>query len=310
LDRNGEEKMLRPKDLLKSTVAIQSEYRKATDDDYIPAMQRGREELVKKSDVDYLIPHFEGAFSPLANLIPFKSAAQGNRVAMGSRMLTQALPLNNGEAPLVQSGIPGQPDRSYYQDFGRDAGAVFADQPGTVLEATDNHILVENADGTKKKIWLDRYQPSNRKTYVNQTPLVMIGQKINPGDILAKSNMTDDQGQIALGLNAKVVMIPWKGLNFEDGMLVSESFATRMTSQHMYQNRLDWTPDYKQGKHAFMGIFPSTFERKQLDRMDEHGVIKPGTVVKSGDPLILAARANDNSGKKGKRKLYSDASVT
>ena len=126
-----------------------------------------------------------------------------------------------------------------------------------------------------------------------------------------RSNMTDDKGEIALGLNANVMMMPWKGLNFEDGILVSESFAKRMTSQHMYQNRMDWTPDYKQGKHAFMGIFPSTFNRQQLEQMDENGIIKPGAVVHSGDPLILAARTNDSGGKKkGKRKLFSDATVT
>ena len=267
LDRNGEEKMLRPKDLLRSTVAIASEFNRAADDDFIPVMQKGREGLAKREEVDYVIPHFEGAFSPLANLIPFKSAAQGNRVAMGSRMLTQALPLNGGEAPFVQTGVPGQPDRSYYQEFGRDAGAVFAEQPGIVLEATDRHVLIENADGTKKKLHLDYYSPSNRKTFSHQSPVVSVGQHIAPGDLLVKSNMTDDQGQIALGLNARVVMIPWKGLNFEDGMLVSESFAKRLTSQHMYQNRLDWTPDYKRGKHAFMGIFPSTFDKKQLENM-------------------------------------------
>jgi len=310
LDRSGNRHMLRPKDLLRSTVAIASEYNRAADDDFIPAMSRGREELVRKNEVDYLIPHFEEAFSPLSNLIPFKSGALGNRSAMGSRFLAQSLPLSQGEAPFVQAGVPDKPGRSYDQEFGREVGAVFADLPGTVLEATDRHVLIEQMDGTKKTIHLDRYQPSNRKTFSHQEPVVTVGQRVRPGDLLVRSNMTDDQGQVALGLNARVVMVPWKGLNFEDAMLVSESFAKRMTSQHMYQNRLDWTPDYKQGKHAFMGIFPKTFDRRQLDQVDEHGIVMPGTVVKSGDPLILAARQTDGGIKKGKRRLFSDASVT
>ena len=230
---------------------------------------------------------------------------------MGTRFLTQALPLENGEAPLVQSGIPDVPGRSYYQEFGKYAGAVFAEQPGIVLEATDRHVLIEHTDGTKKKIDLAYYSPSNRKTYQTTTPTVTVGQRVNQGDILVRSNMTDDQGQIALGLNANVIMMPWKGLNFEDGILVSESFAKRMTSQSMYQNRLDWTPDYKRGKHAFMGIFPSTFNKQQLSQIDENGIIKPGAMVHSGYPLILAARENESGGKKkGKRKLYSDATIT
>jgi DNA-directed RNA polymerase beta subunit len=310
LDRSGRETMLRPKDLLRGTVAIAAEYHGAQDDDYIPVMKNGREEMAPKKEVDYLIPHFEGAFSPLANLIPWKSAAQGNRVAMGSRMLTQAVSLKRGEAPLVQSAMPGGTGRSYYEEFGREVGAVFADQPGRVLEATDRHLLIEQEDGTKRRIPLDFYQPSNRKTYSHQTPSVTVGRRVAPGDLLARSNMTDDQGRVALGLNAKVVMIPWLGLNFEDGMAVSESFAKRMTSQHMYQSRLDWTPDHKRGKHSYLGIYPSVYRREQLDRMDEHGVIQPGTAVESGDPLILAVRGNRPGSPKGNRKLFSDASVT
>jgi len=85
LDKDGNQTYARPKELMRKTVAIGSEYRKAADDDYIPAMQRGKEVMVPKSEVDYVLPNFEEAFSPLANLVPFKSGMQGNRVAMGSR---------------------------------------------------------------------------------------------------------------------------------------------------------------------------------------------------------------------------------
>ena len=310
LNPSGEQTYVRPKDLMRKTVAINSEYRRAADDDYLPAMQRGKEVMVPKGEVDYILPNFEEAFSPLANLIPFKSAAQGNRTAMGSRFLAQALPMVNGEAPYVQTGIPGKEGRSYYEEFGKDAGAVFADQSGRVLEATDDHVLIENADGTKKNIPLARYSPGNRKTFLHQSPVVTVGQRINPGDVLVRSNQTDETGAIALGLNANVVMVPWKGMNFEDGILISESFAKRATSQHMYQSKIDWTDDYKMGKHAFMGIFPSTFNRRQLEQMDENGVVLSGTTVKKGDPLVLAARSTEDSKKRGKRRLFSDSTLT
>ncbi len=72
---------------------------------------------------------------------------------------------------------------------------------------------------------------------------------------------------------------------------------------------MDWSPEYKRGKHAFMGIFPSTFNRQQLANMDENGVALPGTVLKKGDPIILAARSTEGGKKKGKRRLFSDASL-
>jgi DNA-directed RNA polymerase beta subunit len=312
-DKEGKEHYLRPRDIYTKTIAMQSEYNKAGDNDLIAVSKFGKESLVNKKDVDYTIPHFENAFSPLANLIPFKSATQGNRVCMGARMFQQAVPLLQGEAPLVQTGMPGKPDRSYYEEYADRGGAIFSEAQGTVVEATDDHILINTPEGEKKKIYLHRNLPSNRKTAVTQSPVVTIGQQINKGDILAKSNITDDKGAIAPGLNARVVMVPWKGLNYEDAFLISESFAKRMTSEHMYQHQLDWTKEHRQGRHAFMGIFPSTYNKEQLATIDDAGVIQVGTKVKQGDPLILAARENDPNGKKsknGKRRLYADASVT
>jgi DNA-directed RNA polymerase beta subunit len=308
-DTNGKEHLLRPKDIYTKTIAMESEYKRAGDNDYIAASSYGKERLVKKKDVDYTIPHFEAAFSPLANLVPFKSATQGNRVCMGSRMFQQAVPLVQGEAPLVQTGVPGKPDRSYYEEYSNRAGALYADVSGTVTEATDDHITVLAADGTKRRVDMYRNFPSNRKTSLTNTPVVAIGQQIKKGDLLARSNATDANGTIAVGANARVIMVPWKGLNFEDGFIVSESFAKKMTSEHMYQNSLDWTKEHRKGRHAFMGIFPSTFNKQQLDVMDDAGVVLPGTTVKQGDPLVLAARETDPNGKRKKRRLYSDVSV-
>lgn len=214
------------------------------------------------------------------------------------------------EAPHVQTGVPGQDDRSYYQEFGKYAGAVYAEEPGIVTQATDRQIVVQQKNGEKKTIDLDYYSPGARKTYMHQSPVVAVGQEVKPGDLLVKSNQTNDQGEISLGMNAKVVMMPWKGLNFEDSMVVSESFAKRMTSQHMYTTRQDWTSDYKRDKRNYTGIFPSKFGKEQLENMDDNGVVKVGTVVHSGDPLVLAARYNDTGKKKGRRRTFSDQSQT
>jgi DNA-directed RNA polymerase beta subunit len=310
-DKNGQDHWLRPREMHKKTIAVASEYHNADEKDWIPAMSRGKEMLVKKQDVDFLIPHFENVFSPLANLIPWKSAVQGNRVAMGSRMLTQAVPLVHGEQPFLQSAVPGRNDQSFYRDYGKYVGAVFADQPGRVLEATEKHFLVENADGTQKKILLQRHHPSNRKTFLSQFPTVAVGQRVQAGDVLAKSNFTDDSGAIAMGVNAKVITIPWKH-NFEDGIAISESFAKKMTSQHMYQSGLDWSPEYGRGRHSFMGRFPTVFNKEQLSKIDENGVIRVGETVDYDDPLVVVTREKDNGGlrvKKGRKRSFEDVSL-
>ena len=60
---------------------------------HVAAVRQGQLRYEKQSNLDLRVPHFENAFSPLANLIPLKSAAQGQRGSMGSRFLRSNSPL-------------------------------------------------------------------------------------------------------------------------------------------------------------------------------------------------------------------------
>jgi DNA-directed RNA polymerase beta subunit len=279
----------------------------------VPVMKGGKLEYVKKSDVDYVIPHFENAFSPLGNLIPLKSMVKGQRVAMGSRYLTQALPLLNPEAPLTQSGTPesgGQ--RSFEEEYGKHMGAVHAEQGGRVVGLKDGVLSLRHDDGSTKEVELYDHHPFSRKTYIHQTPLVGPGQPFVKGQPLVRSNYTDDKGTTALGVNARVAYMAWKGYNYEDAQVISESMARRMTSEHMYQHGLDVTDRHKVGKNAFVSFFPQKFDRATLGRLDERGVVKVGQQVEQGQPLILAARERDRAQNKVHKKGqagYNDESV-
>jgi DNA-directed RNA polymerase beta subunit len=39
-----------------------------------------------------------------------------------------------------------------------------------------------------------------------------------------------------MGQNARVAMVPYKGFSMDDAIVVSESFAKRMSSQHNYEH--------------------------------------------------------------------------
>ena len=53
--------------------------------------------------------------------------------------------------------------------------------------------------------------------------MVRKGMAVKSGDLLAKSNYTDDKGTLALGLNARVGLLPYKGHSFEDAVVVSDN---------------------------------------------------------------------------------------
>lgn len=280
----------------------------------VPAIYKGKLTYVPKRQVTYEVPPFENAFSPIANLLPFKSMLKGQRMAMGSRMLTQALPLANPEAQLIQSAIPGTGgQRSYAAEYGSRLGAIFADKSGKVVSVGDDNIQVRYDDGKTDTVELHKNMPYNRKVGLTQTPMLQAGQRFEKGGLLARSNFTDDKGQVALGVNARVAYMPWGGNVFEDAVVISDSMAKKLTSSHMYQHQLEKTDRTRIGKKAYISIFPSKYTKDTLANVDDNGIVRVGTEVKYGDPLILGAeersRALNKIHKKGQAG-FQDSAVT
>ena len=70
-------------------------------------------------------------------------------------------------------------------------------------------------------IILSKFQRSNQNTSINQRPLVMVGDRVEKGDVIADGPATDN-GELALGKNVTVAFMPWNGYNYEDSILISE----------------------------------------------------------------------------------------
>jgi biotin carboxyl carrier protein len=277
---------------------------------HVRTISGGKHVYQPKDKVDYQLKHMSHAFGPLANLIPLKAAAFPQRVSMGSRMLTQALPLVDAEAPFVQSGIPGE-DRSFEESFGERMGAVRSEHAGTIVDVSPTGIKIRDTQRRVHDVELYNQFPHNRKTFLHNTPVVNVGDRVKPGQLLAASNFTDKNGVTALGKNARVAYLPYKGFNYEDAIVISESFAKRMSSTHMYQNDLDLDSATKVSKNAFISIFPGKYKKELLDKYDTDGVVKVGETVSADDPLILAVKERRTGPKIGRRaRAYGDATVT
>jgi len=299
-----------PEELADAVVAFPGELRRGGRN--VAAMTDGRTRFVPRKSVEYELPHFENAMSVLANMVPMKSAMKGQRVAMAARMLTQALPLDNREAPLVQSGSPDE-GGSFENLYGTKLGALRAHNSGRVTRVTKDALHVQYADGEKDRIELYNNFPFNRKTYYHQTPVVRAGDVFKQGELLARSNYTNDQGDAALGLNTRVMYIPFRGLNFEDAVVVSDSYAKRLSSQHMYQHKVDLDKDKDRlGKQTFISLFPNEYKRERLEGIDKDGVATIGSTVEYGDPLVLVTRRQErtsNQVHRGRRPTYNNAAV-
>lgn len=280
----------------------------------VRAMVKARQiEWVDKKEVDYALPSTGQMFSATSNLVPLVSGIKGGRLLMGSKYFQQALPLREREAPLVQSlshhDEQGNPV-SFDDIYGGKVGAVKARDRGVVTDIGPDHITVKYADGSKQSHELYSNFPFNRKTYVHNTPAVKIGDRVGKGQLLASSNYTDSNGSLAIGTNLRTAYMPYKGLNFEDAVVVSESAAKKLSSEHMYQHTLDKDDETVIGRNQFVSIFPGTFKRVQLETIDKNGVVKPGTVVKFGDPLMLSLKKRAFTAlHRGAKAMYADGAV-
>jgi len=240
-------------------------------------------------DVELLSPN--NFFSTHINLIPMHSAVQGPRLFYGARFYNQALPLVKPDAPLVQNlDAQDKEGQSFDEKLGKIAGSVIADDDGEVVDLTPDFVKVKKADGSIKAFDLYNNFPFNRKTAITHKPLINKGDVVKKGQLLAKSNYTADNGALALGANARVGLVPFKGYSMDDAIVISNSFAKRLTSDHSYTMEQDYDNDVKGGLNHYVSLFPTQFNKDQLKRFDANGVVKPGTVLKQGDPVILATR--------------------
>jgi DNA-directed RNA polymerase beta subunit len=308
--KTGELEYKSPQDIAETPLAFPGE--DTSDLPNVAAIVNGKMKYVPREDVQYMVPDMDSSLSSLSNMVPMKAFMKGHRVIMGSRMFTQALPLVGAEAPFIQSAIASDSGKSYEDDMGKNMGAVYADGPAQVVAVTADDITLRDKDGNKQVIDLYNDAPFNRKTFWTQKANVQPGDVVKPGQLLATSNFTDKNGTAALGLNMRVGYLPFKGYVYDDAVVISESAAKRLTSEHMYQHEAEADENNHIDKRKFISLFPQEYDKKTLENFDANGVIKKGATVKFGDPLILVSKANETTyGQvyRGKSANFSNDSV-
>ena len=212
-----------------------------------------------------------------ASLIPFLEHDDANRALMGSNMQRQAVPLIRPEAPLVSTGMEWQ--------AALDSGQVVqAREDGEVVAVTGDAIVTRTTDGLRRYP-LKKYQRSNQSTCIDQRPIVLKGQRVSEGEILADSSSTE-RGDLALGHNVVCAFLSWEGGNFEDAILISERLVRddRFSSIHIEKHELQ-ARDTKLGPEEITRDIPNAGEDALKD-LGEDGIIRIGAEVGPLDILV------------------------
>ena len=259
----------------------------------VKGIHRGEQGTFNAKDVKAYLSDPTTAFAWTTNLIPFIGNTSGPRAAVAAKMVTQSVQLENPESPLVRAvGPDGSPtERTMEQWIAPSVPEEFGDAEVTKIE--DEYITLKNRKGEKKKVGLYKDFPLNQESFLNTTPIVNVGDKVKKGSPLAKTNFSDATGNYAPGLNVNVAYMPYKGYNFEDGVVITESLAQRFTSEAMYKKSLRIDSDGLLNKKKFLAYYPTDLTRANADKLDDDGIIKEGSRVTSGDILVAYLAKTD-----------------
>ena len=242
-------------------------------------VRTGREDVRYENpeNVDYIGVSPKALVGVSSTLIPFLEHDDSNRALMGANMQRQSVPLLRPEAPLVGTGV----ERQAAMDSGM---LLVSEEDGTVEQVDASKIVIRK--GRKRFNYdLVNYERSNQDTILHQRPVVSEGDKVHVGTLLA-DGPSSDLGELALGRNLLVGIMPFDGYNYEDAIVVSERLVREdlLDSIHIQEFEVK-AEETKLGPEEITADIPN-ISKEDLKNLDEHGIVRVGTVIRTGDILV------------------------
>ncbi|ARF14501.1 DNA-directed RNA polymerase subunit beta [Sporosarcina sp. P12(2017)] len=247
---------------------------------------QGDNTVFRREQMDYMDVSPKQVVSAATACIPFLENDDSNRALMGANMQRQAVPLLNPEAPLVGTGME--------HISARDSGAAVVSKYHGIVEHVEAKEIrirrIEEVGGKEVKgdlvvCRLSKFIRSNQGTCYNQRPIVKVGDRVKPLDILA-DGPSMEQGELALGRNVLTAFMTWDGYNYEDAIIMSERLVKDdvFTSVHIEEYESE-ARDTKLGPEEITRDIPNVGE-DALRNLDDRGIIRIGAEVRDGDILV------------------------
>ena len=241
---------------------------------------RFREETQEypKTAFEYMDVSPRMVFSVATALIPFLENDDANRALMGSNMQRQAVPLLTTEAPAVGTGMEAK--------AAVDSGVCIVARKDGVIDFVDSKLIrLTYDDGEKEEFHLIKFQRSNQSNCYNQRPIVVKGDRVKAGQVIADGPSTS-QGELGLGKNPLIGFMTWEGYNYEDAVLLSERLVRDdvFTSVHIEEYEAE-ARETKLGPEEITCDVPGVGDDALKD-LDDRGIIRIGAEVRAGDILV------------------------
>lgn len=164
-----------------------------------------------------------GMLSTSSVLIPFIENNDGARIMMADAQVKQMLPLKDPDPPIVMTGY-----ESILTNVLSDNFVKKAPYDCKIIEVDFTHITIQSGS-KKEKIDLSAVHLRcgfGRDTLSIFNPIVKVGQSVKQGDIIAEGSCVKD-GSIALGKTFLTAYMPYKGYNYEDGIVINDKIISQ-----------------------------------------------------------------------------------
>jgi hypothetical protein len=154
------------------------------------------------------------------SLQPFYEYDDTTRRVMGNQQFGQFVQLDHPDEPLVQTSF-----ETIIPHLVSDRFAIKAQKDGRIQKITDEFIIIKNADGTQNKYSIKTTRSrTKRGIYIPMRYYLQVneGQRVKKGELLATTSSLKT-GKLAAGRNLVVAEMSYRGMNYEDGWVVTES---------------------------------------------------------------------------------------
>ena len=233
---------------------------------------------IEREKVDFMDVSPKMVVSVATAMIPFLENDDANRALMGSNMQRQAVPLLVTESPIIGTGME-------YKAAEDSGVCILAKRDGVIEKVSAREIVVKVSKTERDAYRLTKFMRSNQGTCINQKPIVVNGQEVKAGEVIADGPSTNN-GEIALGRNVLIGFMTWEGYNYEDAILINERLVKEdvFTSIHIEEYELE-ARETKLGPEEITREIPNVGEDSLKD-LDEKGIIRIGAEVRAGDILV------------------------
>ena len=192
--------------------------------------------------------------SVTTQVIPMVNKSEFGRMAMGTSMVKQGENLINAEEPMVTT-------EDLSELIKLNPLIITSDIDGEVVSVTRTNVHIKG-DNSDKTYNIPLALQSYTGNLVPFIPVVQVGQKVKKGEILiSPSNLTENS--VKYGINAIAAFNTYFGYNSDDSVVISESFANRISSVYTYKQ---------------------VISVKNVESI--RFIMKPGNKINSGDVLV------------------------